>query len=91
MTEYKKKHPARGAKLDLGRWPGPWSRCGAEESQYGFNNCNGCSAIWCTKCTQAAAITRLEETKKRYVYVHVRKAITDEPSPYCIWYPDRLK
>ena len=75
-------------QLELGIWPGPCSRCGSSESDHGFNYCSGCSVVWCTKCTQAAAITRLEETKKRYLYDKVTKASTYEPSPYHIWSPD---
>ena len=85
------KHPEHRAQLELGIWPGPCSRCGSSESDHGFNYCSGCSVVWCTKCTQAEAVNRLEETKKRYLYDKVMNASKDEPSPYHIWSHDRLK
>ena len=43
--------------------------------------------MWCTKCTQAAATARLEETKKRDMYNNDRKAHTDDLGPYQVWSP----
>ena len=90
MQRIQGKHPEHSTQLELGIWPGPCAHCGSSESEHSFNYCSNCSAIWCTKCTQTEATTRLEEKKKRDLYDKVIKATTDEPKPYHILSPDGL-